>query len=127
MRIWKNWPYWLRCGIITGTIALGWVILWYSCEFGLFTPPSSRKISAGFECLLLFLPIMPAGMVIDKILANIPLIGIMGIAKDEPFILFCASFATVIVCFAVGAVIGWLYGKIKNRGNRGLNLPITDQ
>jgi len=90
---WKNWPYWLRWGLI---IDVGFLIL-----YGLFV------------ILLLFLIKIGLGAyaVVFGGLINLLLL-LPGIFIGKSNFIFVIS---VVFYFIVGAIIGWIVSKIKNR------------
>lgn len=98
---WNKWPYWLRGGVIGGTIALIFVGFDYSCSLGVVAGPES-----GWQCapLELMTPLLP----IVLISAN------MRFLNNLPFFpLFTAmSFA---FWFVGGALIGYIVGHIKSK------------
>lgn len=54
--IWKNWPYWLRGGIIGGGVTLIFAILTQFCEYLVVTPGYT---GLGLECLPFAIPFIP--------------------------------------------------------------------
>lgn len=100
MKFWKNWPYWLRGGVIGGGITLIFVVLFYSCNI-LDTSPGS------FLCLpfIITSPIFPFAILFDNL---------------DPFFHYRLPFVFVPVgsvagWFVVCSLIGFLVGRIKSK------------
>ena len=93
---WKNLPHWLKGGIITVLIFISAFIL------SLFLPPYCPHSVLG-GCGLVIEPfvytLIPGWFITDFI------------DDGNIYVGFLASF---IVYFILGALIGWIYGKIKN-------------
>jgi len=99
MKFWKNWPYWLRGGVIGGGITFIFVTLFYSCSW--LTPPDS------WACLIpLFVsPMFPVAVLFDnKFFSN-----------DIPFVLLPVF--SVTIWFFVGTLIGAFVGYLKSKKN----------
>ena len=108
--VWKNLPNWLKGGIIalgiTGINVFIQAIL-------LFTDPHLIKFNIlnNFIKILLYVP--------DKIGASI-LAFLMGSSNNFFQLLYLIlvmfiGIVNFIVLFLIGALIGWIYGKIKNK------------
>ena|SRR3989344_58688 len=94
---WKNRPYWIRGGVIT-IIILAVVIPGLSLLENLSRKPD-QEIGV-FGILALFI-VAPAYLLTD----------IIGIDYSPTI-----TIATVIAFYLIiGSIIGWLYGKIRNR------------
>ena len=93
---WKDWPYWLKGGIIVSVFAL--IFRLAGSMFLLF---DSSNI---FERILSYISFF-LGYPFGIPLANILNTGITII----DFILFLIFYSLI------GALIGWIYGKIKSR------------
>ena len=91
MKFWKNWPYWVRGGIIGGIIGLFMLIALWLCS------------SYMMHCLLEPIETIDVGggSCYFKDYFSVSSLIYFGIP----------TFITVLV----GLFIGWLYGKIKNR------------
>lgn len=102
---WKNWPYWLKGGVIGGGVALIYALLFYSCPF----------ITSGYNiigCGAVFYmlgPIYPVGW----------LLGIIQSIFNYAWILpeFYAPVISVAAWFVVGAFLGALIQYTKSKRN----------
>lgn len=99
---WKNWPYWLKGGWMLSVINLGLIIISYilpspmfSFKFGYFTIGDLFS----FPALLMW----EGSQEIFSLVINRPL--------QYLFIILISS----IEYFIIGALIGWIYGKIKSK------------
>ena len=91
---WKDWPYWLKGGII----GLSLLLLSLLVEFLLYLPFS------GFGFLALFY-----GYSAEALISN-------PTDFEYALYLYILPLVTVIVVyFLAGALIGWIYGLIKKR------------
>ncbi len=95
---WKQWPYWLRGGVIGGGIIVLSSILSLSCLYFL-TPPTSW----GFECLPFAIP-------------SLPIIEVLLLSPTT----YSFSSATVLsievaIYFILGSLIGAFVGYIKKK------------
>lgn len=96
--LWKNWPYWLKGGLI-GAITVSTVeiidslILPALCLY----EQSSKALNV-------------LGCIFPSRIANIPLmyLGLFFGSRIVDLIL------AIIFYFAVGAIVGWIVGKIKS-------------
>lgn len=97
---WKNWPYWLRGGVIGGGVTVVSVALFYSCTL-LDTTHGS------FLCLpfLFISPMFPFAILFDE-LGPI-------FQYQLPFILM--PVISIISWFIIGSFFGVLIGYIKSR------------
>lgn len=93
---WKNWPYWLRGGVIGTVFVLLSLGLSSLCLYH-FTP----SWSWGFECLPFALPTLPITFLLIPI-AN---------TLSTPALIF----TIVLVYFAIGALIGRVIGYLKSK------------
>ncbi len=87
---WKNWPYWVKGGIIGFVIGIIFAI------FNLF--------SNGYIGAFTLLPFL-----LLKILDNCYGEGCLGL------FVYYGSIAFLVEFTLFGAIIGWIYGKIKKR------------
>ena len=118
--IWKNWPRWLKGGIIFTAIFYIFAIL--LIIFSIVTlrnsPPSTPFDFLGIVFLIMILFLLP--LIIFAML--------FGIAPENIFSGMTPSFGQIIILilglllntlfiFLVGALIGWFFGKIKSKNN----------
>ena len=94
MKYWKQWPYWLRGGVIGGGFAILSSVLSLSCLYFLASPGSW-----GFECIPIEIPWIPFWF--------FPSITFL------PSIIY--EVLVLVVWFSVAAFIGALVGYIKNK------------
>ena len=90
---WKNWPYWVRGGVVTGILSVvigAYYILYDGLRSDILTTIYSPVLSVLF---------MSKG----------------GLFSGNSPSLFETFFAITLNGFAYGVIVGWLYGKIKNR------------
>ena len=101
MKFWTNWPYWVRGGVLGFCAFLP--MLFSFDHFSFF-----GKVLDTIN-LILGLPALAVGSIFIKIFE-----GVFGVAlSNDPI---SVSRAIVAVSyFSEGAILGWLYGKIKNR------------
>src|SRR3989344_5636060 len=102
---WSKWPYWVRGGVIGIVIVVLFFSLFYSCTLREAPGPGS-----GWECFpfLLFSPLLPGAMLYDILGGEI-------ISRTPSHFYWVTFVASVIIWFAIGAFVAFLYGKIKNR------------
>lgn len=108
----KKWPYWVRGGIIA--ILIG--IAWYFFNRLLF-------INSGVILVLSATPFISVIASVATILFQWPMIGwavlrtgdYFPIGKDTETILMISL--NICWLFILGALVGWLYGKIKGRSS----------
>jgi hypothetical protein len=95
---WKQWPYWLRGGVIGGGIALIFVALFFGCSL-LIKP-------AGFLCLpfVLISPLYPIATFIDSIPNNHQVL---------PPLFITLPALSFLLWFVVGAIVAALIKLIK--------------
>ncbi len=89
---WKNWPYWVKGGVIAGivTLIIGGYYILYDGRSDVLTAIYAPGLSALF--------ISKGGL----------------FSGNNPS-LFEEFFAITLNGFVYGVLIGWLYGKFKNR------------
>ena len=91
---WKNWPSWLKGGIILGAIQLfisiSSLIFVYLIKFGIIS-----NLDLGFAGVGVAFTLQLGYLIIPIIIGNTILYFIFGAI--------------------IGALIGWIYGKIKQR------------
>lgn len=111
MNFWNKWPYWVRGGAIIGSVLFILDCIYYVSGFWLdglgcvLNPP----VYSAFKCHIISY-ISPIADFISWPLERIGReIDLTRFSKALGLIFTCAYF------FAVGAIISWLYGKIKNR------------
>src|SRR3989338_3279021 len=92
MNFWKNWPYWLRGGVVGGGIVILSLTLGFSCLHFLISGESY-----GIECIPLALPWIPFWFVPN--ISSLP-----GISYE--IILF-------ITWFVIGSLVGLFIGYTK--------------
>lgn len=100
---WKNWPYWVKGGILLGvTIALLFSLV------TIFRVPVLSNYVENNSGLFLGIPILLSMM---TGLGHVDIMmGKMDLLAHITFLL-----VTFVLYFPIGAIIGSLYGKIKNR------------
>jgi len=105
MKFWKNLPYWLKGGIITTILCL--IIALALVPFG--------DDTGGY----LILPYWFIPTLIGSAIICTPFVWIFGpLAWDninDFFFHFGFAVTGIIFYFLIGAIIGWIYGKIRNR------------
>lgn len=105
----KNWPYWVRGGVVS--IILAFLYLLYSFPLQKYFPAC---ISFNFFCkthqIIELIFMWPAMIYLFRyqFLGN----KVAGWFDNLPLLVLVINIAYV---FAIGAFLGWLYGKIKNR------------
>jgi len=105
MKFWKNWPYWVRgsvigllIGLLIGVINIFMAPVVLDGAFGPDYLFGSRLLF--LLALFLLLPIMPVTLLLEW----------LGIHNLVTFAIFYPM-STILT----GALIGYIYGKIKNR------------
>jgi len=86
---WKNWGYWLRSGLIGAIIYLIIVAIWMFS----IPPIEPTFLSQILKILIGPFSFLGFGILIPGVLPT----------------------AAAILGYIIGAIIGWIYGKIKNR------------
>lgn len=110
---WKNWPYWLRGGII----AVIFFIIFFTIIFHALI---TQKNSIGDDSIWLIKTIDFLRVI--KIIIAFPIVVIFlpsFISDDAPTLSQNLMFNTILYLyiFILGALVGWIYGKIKKRKN----------
>lgn len=108
---WKNWPYWLKGGIIMNAIMAILIVLFYCLERLGF-------ISIDISFLVTFLSFIPGAFLISPFLGGWSCFNMDGpcsiiVSNNIRTILIIVS--NIIAYFIIGAVVGLIYGKIKNK------------
>ena len=96
MKSWKQWPYWLRGGVIGGGITLLSYVLSISCLYFL-----TSTDSWGLECLPFAIPWIPFWFVPDLTSLSLSSVNY--------------GIIVVAIWFLAGSVIGATWNHIKNR------------
>lgn len=99
---WKNWPSWVKGGVIL--LILGLI----ANIFGLIIELNNDSpVTKGLGFAVVNLPALLIVTFIIRILKplGLPLASILS-----------NVFVFMIIYFIIGAFIGWIYGKIKSRG-----------
>ena len=119
---WKTWPYWLRGGII-GLIS--GVILW---PIGLKIMNNPGCVLVGDVCevplyAMLIIPIFEVLFFIPLIIHEVLITNSFLTVYSDYYIktyltLYIELISLITYAFIIGALIGWIYGKIKNRKNK---------
>ncbi len=91
---WKKWPYWVRGGVVGVLFAVFLVGGFHYC------PSVGVDGKTNFQCLLWAIPLSIGEFIFYGLF-------------DFPLPLFL--FVEIIIWFILFALLGWLYGKIKNR------------
>ncbi len=109
---WKQWPYWLRGGVIGGGVSLAFVVLWYFCALSANTNTPS-EVASGFVCLSIFTfsPIFPIAFLLNMVGQSL----VNDSASVITYIFLISPIASVIVWFMVGSLIGAAVGHIKKK------------
>jgi len=92
---WKDWPYWLKGGVIAAGINLLLLLLYYIFP----TPVFSFKKSYNQITSILGLPAFV----------------VIGILPFSIFSIFWIIVVSTILFFIIGAIIGLIVGKVKSR------------
>lgn len=99
---WKDWPYWLKGAVIAGVYSIYALIIQYTV---LNLPTNTLNSSPIFAIIgILQWPLYGA-----ILLTAIPFIGPEGIKSSYGFL------GGVIILVLLGALIGWIVGKIKSK------------
>ncbi len=96
MKFWKNWPYWVRGGVIGILVAVLFdaILLYYSSQS---CPTGGDSLNTGQGCFFSWLELKWA---VRSMWFNT-----LGIRSVYVLVIFSS----------LGSSFGWLYGKIKNR------------
>ncbi len=98
----KNWPSWLRGGVIAGGITFVFVFLYYSCSF--LVSGYSGMLCVAF---VMIGPIYPAGLILNLLG---PVFHYSSGFAEANMVVFSVPF-----WFIIGSLIGALVGYIKSR------------
>lgn len=109
---WKSWPYWVR----GGSIALTLPVLLYLLAAGVrFYIPTVTMSLVGIPLLLI-------GGIVEKIVGctvGKGILAVPGLSSCSVPLEFWINGVTILIIaacyFAIGSLIGYLYGKSKNR------------
>jgi len=96
MKFWKNWPYWLRGGVIGLIIIFLNLLLVYSCEY--YTSGYS-SLGCGL-IFIIFGPIYPFALFASYAQS------FLGIDLSEGVDLFVGAIIFLFVCILIGIVSG---------------------
>jgi len=120
---WKNWPYWLRGGIISFIIVFALTIL-YTLNLviiELIVPGGDIDYISGIEDILTVISFFM--IVIIAFIVSIPLLplsifgvrSIPGIDAGNILSNYLFFFFMSIIWFIIGAIIGLIVGKVKKK------------
>lgn len=105
---WSEWPYWVKFGVVgflIGSLSLSLILFRGFLPHNLFM--LGELIGLGSW--------MPWSFILGYLLIHgLLLNGLRFVADHRPWL-------TPITYFVYGALIGWVYGKIKNRNNPKIN------
>jgi hypothetical protein len=114
MKFWKRWPYWVKGGLAISGVLTVLDFIYYASFFRLnglgcfFTP-----IYSEIECAIIFRVTALAELI------NSPLDWVSR-SVYAPTVPLAIVFSIVFVFsyfFIIGAILGWLYGRIKGRSS----------
>jgi len=98
MNFWKNWPYWVKGGVI-GVLLYGFATI-ILIPFG--APPFQGIMSFPYWIIPTMITLW----------ATYPFGGLVAEFNQTGIFIFIGA---IIVYFLIGAIAGLIYGKIKNR------------
>jgi hypothetical protein len=110
MKFCKNWPYWLKGGVITATIGFFLVVIHLTIHSSVFFNHTEYPILLFFS--------YPGILLALALSSNF---GCPLFWSDNnhfycyPLENISAVIFSVVVYFILGMIIGWIVGKIKNR------------
>lgn len=90
---WRDWPYWLKGGIIS-------LCTWLLLIIGYFLTKTTTDFT------LFYILLMLISIVIE------PIFVLFNIANDNNVL---RQFLSSLIVFLIGVLLGYIYGKIKNR------------
>ncbi len=99
---WKDWPTWLKGGVIG--LFLGLFIV-----FAYFVSDVSKSLFGGNSSITIMTIIITAPFILIYVFS----LGILFSNNDSLFRL--GLYLSPIIYFIIGAIIGWIVGKIKGR------------
>ena len=115
---WKNWPYWVRGGLIGGLIAVVLDLIILSSGILFLNDLNANNLS-GYQRFVLYFIIIPMGLIsFPLLMILVPLFG-YGEAITAGY--FFLPFVSIVSFFIIGAIIGLVYGKIKKRKMKNAN------
>ncbi len=97
--IWKEWPFWLKGGIIATLIPI--LVFVVNLVIDVLVPPEGETFL--FFFLIVATPALPIFNAFFK----------PSISYNITYIIFFIS--TLAMYFIIGSVIGWFYNKFKKR------------
>jgi hypothetical protein len=97
---WKEWPTWLKGGVIGLILSVLFLI-------GLIICASSSLGSGSYGCINFIFPLFFGAFMASILNIQNKFVGY-----------FVIGFTNLIIYFLIGALIGWIVGKIKNRNKR---------
>ena len=98
---WKNWSYWLKGGIIGLVIFLIITVLFQLLTSSISVVPTRSNLFVYF--------LMPG------IISALMWCGDCQAKGGEPIMISMMVVISIITYFLIGAIIGYIYGKIKNK------------
>jgi len=112
MKSWKQWPYWLKGGVIGGGVAFLFYFLLYGCFFATSIDLKPGEVGSTYYCLVFFVisPIYPVGL----------LLNLLGPIFDysSGFVEAYAPILSIPIWFIIGSIVGALVGYIKIKKSR---------
>jgi len=109
---WKNWPNWLKAGIIVGII----FVIWFFAIYILERVTCKTPVSCGIGTAVLNLPSV---IVVDVLLVRIGFFSMLGkvfgVHISEVTRFAFIPIVNFIIGFLFGVIIGLIYGKIENK------------
>ena len=103
---WKNWPSWLKGGIIAGIIFIIVLVL------SLFIPSLGCNTSKPLPEGEMYENCTPTQLSEILLLPSYIPLNILEIHNDYLALSFAFIFS-LIIYFLIGTIIGWIFGKIK--------------
>ena len=114
MKFWKNWPYWVKGGVLGiflySILVLLVIVTYVPCPT--YTPPigGGGSLPNDGECFTTASKVV--GIISSIVLYPVGQLFKLEIFKHQDV---AQLIFPILYLFVVGAILGWLYGKIKDR------------
>ncbi len=108
---WKDWPHWLKGGVI---VAVLYAILFLIYLLVAYSAEGNSQVGGGAGFGLALIPLVLSGIPATFLLSLLP----NSADKSAGVIILLLFVVCVAQWFVIGIILGWIYGKIKNRNQQ---------
>jgi len=108
---WKNWPYWLKGGMRGAMWGLIFAIIFF-----FMARNGGGFMNFGFAAAMIMLAFLPTFLFFMVFSVNIfDVFNALDRQHASPELILLLGLIATIIYFIIGAIIGLIYGKIKNK------------